>query len=90
VDARITPDDDATSIVILRPVCGPKDPFRGSCGLAMQALERHIKEEWRIHKELMKDASVDVKRLASKHWRDTKAMHQDFFKELKKAWSAKR
>jgi hypothetical protein len=57
---------------------------------AMQALERHTKEEFRIHKELFKDASVDVKRLASKHWRDTKAIHRDFFKELKKAWRAGR
>jgi uncharacterized protein YdaU (DUF1376 family) len=57
---------------------------------AVQALERHRKEEWRIHKELMKDASIDVKRLATKHWRDTKAIHQLFFRELKKAWKAKR
>jgi hypothetical protein len=57
---------------------------------AMQALERHTKEEFRIHKELFKDASVDVKRLATKHWRDTKAIHRDFFKELKKAWKASR
>jgi hypothetical protein len=57
---------------------------------AVQALERHAKDEWRIHKELMKDAGVDVKRLATKHWRDTKAIHQAFFKELKKAWKAGR
>lgn len=57
---------------------------------AIQALERHTKEEWCIHKELMKDAGVDIKRLAIKHWRDTKAIHHDFFKELKKAWAAKR
>jgi hypothetical protein len=55
---------------------------------AIQVLERHTKEEWRIHKELFQDASVDVRRLARKHWRDTKAIHVGFFKELKKAWKA--
>lgn len=38
----------------------------------------------------MKDAGIDVKRLAIKHWRDTKAIHQAFFKELRKAWKATR
>ena len=55
---------------------------------AVQAFERHAKEEWRIHKELMKDASIDVRRLATKHWRDTKAIHKDFLRHLKKAWKA--
>lgn len=53
---------------------------------AIQALERHTKEEWRIHKELMKDANIDVKRLATKHWRDTKAIHLQFLRDLKRAW----
>jgi hypothetical protein len=57
---------------------------------AIQALERHAKEEWRIHKELMKDAGVDIRRLAIKHWRDTKAIHKDFLMDLKKAWRAAR
>ena len=57
---------------------------------AIRALQHHAKEEWRIHKELMKDAGIDVKRLATKHWRDTKAIHQEFFRELKKAWKARR
>jgi hypothetical protein len=57
---------------------------------AIQALERHAKEEWRIHKELIKDASTDIKRLARKHWRDTKAIHKDFLEELKRAWRTKR
>lgn len=57
---------------------------------ALQALERHAKEEWRIHEELIKDAGVDVKRLARKHWRDTKAIHAEFFRDLKKAWITKR
>jgi hypothetical protein len=37
----------------------------------------------------MKDAGIDVRRLATKHWRDTKAIHQEFFRELKKAWKAR-
>ena len=56
----------------------------------IEALQQHAKEEWRIHKELMKDAGIDVKRLATKHWRDTKAIHQAFFRDLKKAWKAGR
>jgi hypothetical protein len=56
---------------------------------AIKAFEHHVKEEWRIHKELMKDAGIDVRRLAIKHWRDTKAIHRDFLTELKKAWRAR-
>jgi hypothetical protein len=55
---------------------------------AIQALERHASEEWRIHKELFKEASADVRKLARKHWNDTKAIHRTFYKELKKAWKA--
>jgi hypothetical protein len=54
----------------------------------MEALEHHAKEEWRIHKELMKDAGIDIRRLVTKHWRDSKAIHQAFFRDLKKAWKA--
>lgn len=57
---------------------------------AVQALERHTIDEWRIHKELFKDASADFRKLARKHWNDTKAIHKAFFKELKKAWKAPR
>ena len=57
---------------------------------AIQALEKHGKEEWRIHQELIKDATVDIKRLARKHWRDTKAIHQEFLNDLKRAWKSKR
>ena len=57
---------------------------------AIAALEKHAKEEWRIHEELIKDATTDIKRLAQKHWRDTKAIHQDFLKDLKKALRTKR
>jgi hypothetical protein len=37
----------------------------------------------------MKDAGIDVRKLATRHWRDTKAIHQEFFRELKKAWKAR-
>jgi hypothetical protein len=55
---------------------------------AIRALEKHAKEEWRIHQELLKNASVDVRRLARKHWKDTRAIHRDFLKDLKRAWKA--
>jgi hypothetical protein len=56
---------------------------------AIQALERHAKDEFRIHRELFKDASADVRKLARKHWKDTRVIHTKFFKQLKKAWKAK-
>jgi hypothetical protein len=34
----------------------------------------------------MKDTNIDVKRLATKHWRDTKAIHLQFLRDLKRAW----
>ena len=34
----------------------------------------------------LQDAGTDVKKLARKHWKDTRAIHKDFFKDLKKAW----
>jgi hypothetical protein len=53
---------------------------------AIRALENHAKEEWRIHQELITDASADVKKLARKHWKDTWAIHKEFLKDLKRAW----
>ena len=57
---------------------------------AIQALKNHVKEEWRIHGEIMKDASADIKRLAKKHWKDTKEIHKSFFDDIKKAAKSKK
>ena len=59
-------------------------------GKAIQALEKHAREEWRIHQELLKDASADIRELARKHWKDTKAIHKEFLKDLKRAWKTPR
>ena len=52
---------------------------------AIKALENHAKEEWRIHSELIAEAGTDIKKLAKKHWTDTKNIHRQFLKDLKKS-----
>jgi hypothetical protein len=52
----------------------------------VSAVEHHAADEWRIHRELFRDAFADMRKLARKHWSDTKAIHRSFFKEMKKAW----
>lgn len=53
------------------------------------ALKNHANEEIRIHTEIMKEAKGDAKHLVRKHLADTKAIHKEFWNELKKAWKSK-
>ncbi len=55
----------------------------------LKALENHIKEEARIHKEVINEASGDVKHLVKKHLKDAVAIHKAFWKDLKKAVKSK-
>jgi hypothetical protein len=57
-----------------------------NAGKAIRALTKHVREERRIHHELLKDASADVRKLARKHWKDTYDIHREFLKDLKRAW----
>jgi hypothetical protein len=53
------------------------------------ALKNHANEEIRIHKDITKEAKGDVKHLVKKHLADTKAIHKEFWNDLKKAWKSK-
>jgi hypothetical protein len=53
------------------------------------ALRNHANEEIRIHKEIMTEAKGDTKHLVKKHLADTKAIHKEFWKDLKNAWKSK-
>jgi hypothetical protein len=55
----------------------------------LKALESHIKEEVRIHKEVLGEAKGDVKHLVKKHLKDAMAIHKVFWKDLKKAVKSK-
>lgn len=51
----------------------------------LQALKKHLQEEVRIHKEILKETQGDVKHLVRKHIKDTINIHKTFWKDLKKA-----
>jgi hypothetical protein len=55
----------------------------------LQALKDHANEEIRIHKEVFASTDKTIQLLAKKHIKDTKVIHQEFWKELKKAWKSK-
>ena len=56
---------------------------------SIQALQDHVKEEIRIHKEVMQEVKGDAKHLIKKHLADTKVIHVKFWKDLKKSWNNK-
>jgi hypothetical protein len=56
---------------------------------SLQALKDHLKEEIRIHAEILQEAKGDAKHLVKKHLADTADIHQKFWKELKKSWKSK-
>lgn len=51
----------------------------------LRALKKHLQEEVRIHKEILKEAQGGAKQLVRKHIADTVAIHKSFWKDLKKA-----
>lgn len=55
----------------------------------IQALKNHVREEGRIHKELLEEAKGDAKHLVKKHWSDTLEIHKTFWKDLRKALKSK-
>ena len=55
----------------------------------LTALKKHTQEEWRIHEEILKEATGDVKRLVKKHLDDSVDIHKTLWKELKNAMKSK-
>ena len=51
----------------------------------LKVLEKHAKEEYRIHEEILKEATGGVKNLVKKHWEDTASIHKAFWRDLKAA-----
>lgn len=56
---------------------------------SIKALQNHVKEEVRIHREVMREAKGDAKHLIKKHLTDTGVIHKKFWKDLKKSWESK-
>ena len=57
---------------------------------SIQALKDHAKEEFRIHREIIKEAKGDGKHLVKKHLADTVEIHKKFWKELKESLKSKK
>ncbi len=55
----------------------------------LKSLKDHANEEVRVHKEVFTDAKTDVKKLVSKHLKDTMSIHRAFWKDLKNAAKSK-
>lgn len=55
----------------------------------LEALKKHTEEEWRIHQEILIEATGDVKHLVKKHLDDSVAIHKTLWKELKDAMKSK-